>query len=247
MTWSIQQVARMSRVTARTLRYYDEIGLLRPDRIGSNGYRYYERAQMLRLQQILLLRELGMDLATIRAVADAQHDPVEALRGHHRRLLEERGRLDRLAETVAATIKHLEEGTDMPPENLYRGFEFSPEYVDRELQRTRDPELSDVKSRTADWSEEDFESFNDHGAQLETRLLALLRVGVPHDDAATFAVLDDDLALQKQVWTPAKESYTALAESLCEPSEWRAHMDSLDPRLAAHLRSAMLAYANERM
>jgi MerR family transcriptional regulator, thiopeptide resistance regulator len=127
MSWSIQQVARVSGVTSRTLRYYDEIGLLRPARVGANGYRYYEQEQLLRLQQILLLRELGLDLTTIGGVVDAQHDPIEALRRHHRRLLEERGRLDRLAATVAATIRHLEEGIDMPAENLFEGFEFSRE------------------------------------------------------------------------------------------------------------------------
>jgi DNA-binding transcriptional MerR regulator/ADP-ribose pyrophosphatase YjhB (NUDIX family) len=119
MSWSIQQVARVSGVTARTLRYYDEIGLLRPARVGANGYRYYERDQLLRLQQILLLRELGLDLATIGGVVDAEHDPVETLRRHHRRLLDEWERLHRLAATVASTIKHLEEGTDMPAENLF--------------------------------------------------------------------------------------------------------------------------------
>jgi MerR family transcriptional regulator, thiopeptide resistance regulator len=247
MTWSIQQVARMSGVTSRTLRYYDEIGLLRPDSVGANGYRYYERAQVLRLQQILLLRQMGLDLSTIRAVVDAEHDPIEALRRHHRRLLDERGRLDQLAQTVAATIKHLEKGTEMPAENLFQGFEFNPDYIDRELQRTNEPELGEIKKRTANWSEEDFQSFNDQGVQLETRLLALLRAGVAHDDAATLAVIEDDLELQKQVWTPDKPGYIALAESLTEPSEWHAHMDSLDPRLAAYLRDAMLAYANARM
>ena len=153
MTWSIEQVARVSGVTARTLRYYDEIGLLRPDSLGSNGYRYYERQQLSRLHQILLLRELGLDLASIRAVVDAEHHPVEALRGHHRRLLEECRRLDRLPETVAATIKHFEDGTDMPAEDLYEGFEFSSEYIDRELQRTKHPELGNVKNRTAACSE----------------------------------------------------------------------------------------------
>jgi 8-oxo-dGTP diphosphatase len=101
------------------LRYYDEIGLLLPARVGTNSYRYYEREQLLRLQQILLLRELGLDLATIGGVVDAEHDPIEALRRHHRRLLDEWGRLHRLAATVAATIKHLEEGTEMPAENLF--------------------------------------------------------------------------------------------------------------------------------
>ncbi|OUS97348.1 MerR family transcriptional regulator [Rhodococcus sp. NCIMB 12038] len=119
MSWSIQQVARVSGVTARTLRYYDEIGLLSPADVGANGYRYYEQEQLLRLQQILLLRELGLDLATIGGVVDAQHDPVDALRGHHRRLLDERTRLDRLAATVDITIRNLEEGTDMPAETMF--------------------------------------------------------------------------------------------------------------------------------
>jgi DNA-binding transcriptional MerR regulator len=247
MGWSIQQVARMSGVTARTLRYYDEISLLRPARIGANGYRYYEEAEMLRLQQILLLRDLGLDLATIGAVVDAEHDPIEALRRHHRRLLEERGRLDRLATTVAATIKHLEEGTDMPAENLFKGFEFTAEYIDRELQRADQPELAEVKRNTADWSAEDFQSFNQEGAQLERRMLALLRDAVAHDDASTFALLEDDLALQRKVWSPDREGYVRLAEALTEPSEWNSHLASLDPRLPAYLRDAMIAYANARM
>ncbi|MFI1257366.1 MerR family transcriptional regulator, partial [Streptomyces netropsis] len=66
MAWSIADVARMSGVTSRTLRHYDEIGLLPPAWIGSNGHRYYEEADLLRLQQILLMRELDLGLREIR-------------------------------------------------------------------------------------------------------------------------------------------------------------------------------------
>ncbi|MGW4836558.1 MerR family transcriptional regulator [Streptomyces globisporus] len=62
MDWPISEVARMSGVTARTLPHYDEIGLPPPARIGSNGHRYYEEHQLLLLQQILVLRELGVGL-----------------------------------------------------------------------------------------------------------------------------------------------------------------------------------------
>lgn len=65
MAWPIAEVARMSGVTARTLRHYDEIGLLPPARIGTNGHRYYEERQLLRLQQILVLRTLGLGLPEI--------------------------------------------------------------------------------------------------------------------------------------------------------------------------------------
>jgi 8-oxo-dGTP diphosphatase len=125
VSWSIQEVARTSGVTARALRYYDEIGLLAPARVGSNGHRIYERSQLLRLQQILLLRELGVDLATIREVVDAATDPSEALRNHQQGLLAERDRLDRVAATVAATLHQLQEGAEMSAENLFEGM--SPE------------------------------------------------------------------------------------------------------------------------
>src|SRR5262249_11240662 len=127
--WSIQQVARMSGVTARTLRYYQEIGLLPPARVGGNGYRYYDEPQLLRLQEILLLRELSLDLTRIGQVRAGEGDRVEALRRQYERLVAERDRLDRLARTVAATIESLREGTAMAAEEMFDGFHFSPEVL----------------------------------------------------------------------------------------------------------------------
>ncbi|MEV7380628.1 MerR family transcriptional regulator [Streptomyces lydicus] len=72
MGWSIAEVARMSGVTSRTLRHYDEIGLLVPAYIGSSGHRHYEEAELLRLQQVLLMRELGLGLREIAAVLASQ-------------------------------------------------------------------------------------------------------------------------------------------------------------------------------
>lgn len=114
MAWSIAEVARLSRVTSRTLRHYDEIGLLPPAWIGSNGHRHYEEADLLRLQQILLMRELGLGLREIAAVLDRQVDPVAALREHRRRLLAERDRLDTLVRTVSRTIAELETVDEKP-------------------------------------------------------------------------------------------------------------------------------------
>ena len=67
---TVKQLARLSGVSVRTLHYYDQIGLLRPAQVGANGYRYYGRGELLRLQQILLHRELGLPLDAIAAVLD---------------------------------------------------------------------------------------------------------------------------------------------------------------------------------
>ncbi|WP_217582777.1 MerR family transcriptional regulator [Microbacterium sp. GbtcB4] len=66
--WSIQEIARLAGTTSRTLRHYDDIGLLPPSRIAANGYRHYDAASLVRLQRILLLRELGLGLPQIAEV-----------------------------------------------------------------------------------------------------------------------------------------------------------------------------------
>lgn len=82
--WSIQDIARAAGTTSRTLRYYGEIGLLPASRVGSNGYRYYDRDALLRLQRILLLRELGLGLSAIAEVLDDKREAAPALRTHRR-------------------------------------------------------------------------------------------------------------------------------------------------------------------
>lgn len=254
MSWSIQQVARMSGVTARTLRYYDEIGLLRPASIGTNGYRYYAHEQLLRLQQVLLLRELDMDLTTIAAVVNGEHDQVEALRVHHERLVAEGRRLDRLAATVAATIAHLEKGIGMAAEELFDGFRFTRQTID-ELEslavgrcgRTDQPYFDELRRRTADWSDEQFREVERNGVDVELRLLALLRDGVPADDPSVFAVLDDDVAAQGVLLSLNRDEYAKLGRAFATAPELRAHLDVRDPRLADYMCDAMVAYANSRM
>jgi DNA-binding transcriptional MerR regulator len=109
-TWSTQEVTRLAGVSSRTLRHYDHIGLLRPTDIGPGGIRRYDRDLLLRLQHILVLRELGLGLPEIAEVVDGGTDVVDTLRRHHRRLLAESARLKDLAATVARTIAEHEGG-----------------------------------------------------------------------------------------------------------------------------------------
>src|SRR5215472_17028916 len=124
--YTVKQVAKLSGVSIRTLHHYDEIGLLKPARVGANGYRYYGRDELLRLQQILLHRELGFALDDIRQVLGAaEFDRKAALRAHRERLVGEMARYRRLVETLDATLAALEGKTEMNDKILYHGF--SPE------------------------------------------------------------------------------------------------------------------------
>lgn len=123
MDWPIQHIARLAGTTSRTLRHYDDVGLLRPTRVGGNGYRYYDRSALVRLQRILLLRELGLGLPQIRGLLDRETSEAEALETHLAWLQEEQSRLARQIASVQATIHALRGGEELMAENMFDGFD----------------------------------------------------------------------------------------------------------------------------
>jgi DNA-binding transcriptional MerR regulator len=106
--YTVKQLSEMAGVTPRTLRFYDRIGLLKPTRVGTNGYRYYDHEALLRLQQILLYRELDLPLERIRAILARPDFEIEAaLVSHKAELARRRTRLERIIATVEDTLQHL--------------------------------------------------------------------------------------------------------------------------------------------
>jgi DNA-binding transcriptional MerR regulator len=123
MEWSIQEMAKFANTTSRTLRHYDDVGLLPPRRTGANGYRYYDEASLLRLQRILLLRELGLGLPQIAEVLDRQTSEQLALEAHLAWLRQEQQRLQRQIASVTSTIDSLKRGTQIMAEQMFDGFD----------------------------------------------------------------------------------------------------------------------------
>lgn len=127
--WSIQEIARLAGTTSRTLRHYDDIGLLAPSRIALNGYRHYDAKALVRLQRILLLRELGLGLPQIADVLGASAHPAatvseaSALETHLALLREEQTRLARQIASVESTITALRGGEELMAENMFDGFD----------------------------------------------------------------------------------------------------------------------------
>jgi len=120
---SIQEVARAVGTTSRTLRHYDEIGLLPPSRVGANGYRYYDRDAMTRLQRILLLRELGLGLPAIAEVLARRTDAPSALRTHVGLLHREQERIGRQLRAIERTLIAIEAGEEITMESMFDGFD----------------------------------------------------------------------------------------------------------------------------
>ncbi|MBT2473393.1 MerR family transcriptional regulator [Microbacterium sp. ISL-103] len=124
--WSIQEIARLAGTTSRTLRHYDDVGLLPPSRIAHNGYRHYDESALVRLQRILLLRELGLGLPQIAEVlnpATPRQSEESALETHLALLREEQNRLARQIASVENTINALRGGEELMAENMFDGFD----------------------------------------------------------------------------------------------------------------------------
>ena len=108
MAYTINQLAKLSGVSTRTLRFYDEIGLLAPAFYGENHYRYYKEEQLLMLQQILFFRELGFPLNDIqRILSSDDFDKIESLKAHKSMLQSSLDRTATLIKTIDKTISHL--------------------------------------------------------------------------------------------------------------------------------------------
>ncbi|WP_335935374.1 MerR family transcriptional regulator [Streptomyces sp. PTD5-9] len=250
--WPIEEVARMSGVTARTLRHYDEIGLLPPARIGFSGHRYYEERQLLLLQQILVLRALGVGLADIGRILTEQVDELEALRGHHRRLLAERDRLDALVATVSRTIAGLAESrkdgrpvtTINRPENLFEGVE--PSQYEENL---RDfPELAEeVGRRAATMGPAEAEAGHRRRTEQMIRLAELMAAGVPAGAEPAQAEIDAQYRTLSELRTASADEFRAIGRACVDNEVWRAAYEAIAPGLAAYQRDAVEAYATHRL
>ncbi len=120
--YTVKELARLTGLTPRTLRYYDGIGLLRPGRSRENDSRLYGPEEVDRLQQILLYRALGLPLEEIRRILDEpDFDRAGALREHLGRLRERRREVEQLICTVRATLESIEGGTSMTDQEKFTG------------------------------------------------------------------------------------------------------------------------------
>lgn len=142
-SYTIKQLADLAGISVRTLHYYDQIGLVKPERIAGNGYRFYRKQQLLLLQQVLFFRELDFSLDQIKNILESPElDLVKLLETHKLTLKKEADRLLRLIETVNKTITSLEGKTQMADNEYFKGFsdekqaeyqKYAEEHWDRKL------------------------------------------------------------------------------------------------------------------
>ena len=183
---NVGEVAALAGVTVRTLHHYDRIGLLSPSGRTAAGYRQYAPADLDRLHQVLLYRELGFPLEEVATLLDdPSADPGAHLRRQHRLL---RDRLERTSAMVAAVEKEMEAramGISLTPEERFEVFgEHDPAQYERRGRRSAGARPTPTRSRSGGrrpTRKDDWVRIKAEGADLEARFAAALQDGVPAD------------------------------------------------------------------
>lgn len=243
MQWSIQQLARLSGTTSRTLRHYDELGLLPPTSIGANGYRYYDQAALVRLQRILLLRQLGLGLPAIAEVLEGQTDDVAALATHRRLLEQERDRVDRLIASVTTTIKRLERGDDLMADEALDGFDHTV-YKEEVIERWG----AEAYDRSDRWwrglGDEGQAAFQAEAGAITTALAAARAAGTPVDAEEVQALMARHYAWVQAGWggkAPSADAFVGLGDMYVADPRFAENYGGLEG--AEYVRDAMYVYA----
>ena len=248
---TVRQLAAISGVTVRTLHHYDGIGLLRPARVGTNGYRYYGHAEMLRLQRILFHRELGVPLDEIaELVALESDDQVGVLLQHRVRLEAHRERLSVLIETIDKTIAGLKGESPMSNADLYKGFsaEKQAEYEAWLIERHGPAMRQSIETSRARWSELDQagrEAAMQDLQQIEEALAEACRRDIDVDSATIDGLVQRHRGWVAMMWNRPcpPQAYAGLADLYLSHPDFRARYEQLAPGFTDYLTRAMKAHA----
>ncbi len=242
MAYTIKQLADLAGVSIRTLHYYDQIGLLRPEAYGQNGYRYYGESAMLRLQQILFFKELDFSLEQIQAVIDRpDFDVLHALQSHRAALQRKSARLERLIHTIDTTILHLKGKTQMSKQQYFEGFseEKQKQYEQEIRRRYGDQAFEGV----TDWNSYTAEQKADIQAQSEAiyRDLAANMHKGPQSPEVQQIIARWHQHL-RYFYEPSVERLRGLAQLYNEHPDFVATFTRIHPDLPPFLRRAIEYY-----
>ncbi|MGF6376632.1 DNA-binding transcriptional MerR regulator [Clostridiales Family XIII bacterium PM5-7] len=251
MEYSISKLAKLSGVSTRTLRYYDEIKLLSPTRISSNGYRIYGQQEVNRLQQILFYRELGFPLDEIGRILDApDFDRTSALANHMSALIRKKQQIELLIDNVAKTISEAEGGSTMSDKEKFEGFKKTlvqdneTKYGDEIRQQYGDKAVDASNAKVLNMSQEDYDRVTQLSQEINDTLKAAMQSGNPAGEIAQKCC---DLHRQWLCYywpknTYSKEAHLGLAQMYCDDLRFKQYYENIASGAAEFLLEAMKVY-----
>ncbi len=254
MSYRIQQLAKLAGISTRTLRHYDDIGLLVADRDTDSNYRLYDDHHVDRLQQILLYRRLGMSLDTIRkTLDDTAYDPLQALLEHRDRLLLEQQRMRNILDTVNRSISHLKGDKPMNQRDKFNGLReeliATNERDHGEEIRTKYGEDAVAQSyaKMRKLSKHEFQTIQQLGEDILAKLGEAMRNGAAFDDPIAMDICAMHERWIRYFWnTYSPQAHLGLTQMYVDDERFRAYYDNAGAGAAVFLNQAMQHYHTKK-
>jgi len=251
--YTVQKLGKLAGISTRTLRYYDEIGLLKPAKVNSSGYRIYGQKEVDRLQQILFYRELGVSLDRIKEIVTSpSFNGAIALREHREQLLDRRRQLDALIANVDKSIALSEGRITMTDQEKFEGFkqkmidENEEKYGTEIREKYGDDTLNKSNAKLKNMTQ----AQHDEVTRLEDEVIAVLgeaiQTGDPASDIAQRAADLHKLWLTYYWSEYSKEAHAGVAQMYVEDERFRAYYDNHYPGAAEFLRDAIHIYTGHQ-
>lgn len=246
--YTVKQLSDLAGVSVRTLHYYDEIGLLKPSSVGENSYRYYDDDAVLKLQQILFYREIGLELMQIKAILDSpEFDLLAALRSHRTVLQEKVNRLQSLIGTVDSTIMHLAGEVDMSKKKLFQGFsDKQQKQYEREARLQWGPDkVNESIRRWEGYSKAERKAIQEEGGRVYLELVAAMKAGKTAESADVHEILSRWHQHIYHFYEPTLEILRGLGQMYNEHPDFNAFFTQLHPELPAYLQETITQYVDD--
>ena len=248
---TVKQLAKLSGVSVRALHHYDEIGLLKPASIGRNRYRYYGREELLRLQQILLHRELDIPLSEIGAILDdPKFDRLETLRKQRERLAAKAKRYAQLVRTIDRTIADLNGESAMKTAELYKGIsaEKQAEYEAWLIETyggDMPRQIETSRKKYAAMTDAEKAALQDELLEVETAWADAMKNGVPPASTSLDPLLRRHRAWVATMWhRPCPpDAYAGLADLHLGHPDFVTRYETIAPGFSDYHAASMKAYA----
>jgi DNA-binding transcriptional MerR regulator len=252
MEYTVKKLATLAGVSTRTLRYYDEIGILKPARINSSGYRIYGLDEVNKLQQIMFYRELSVDLDSIKQILSSpSFDQIAALEEHLENLLSKRAQLNVLIENVRKTIATEEGRVTMSDKEKFEGFK--DQLVEENEQKYGEEIRSKYGNATVDKSNNKLKNMSQNqysqaeklGADVLSILNEAFKTGDPGSELAqkTADLHRQWLSFYWDHYT--KEAHAGLAQMYVEDDRFTAFYDKENKGTSKFLRDAIFIYTGQ--
>lgn len=246
MSYTVKQLATLAGVTVRTLHYYDEIGLLSPNAVGENGYRYYEEDAVLRLQQIMFYRELDFSLSDIAAILERpDFNVVAALEAHKQALHQKIGRVQTLITTIDRTIALLQGHQTMSTDQFFEGFDDAKqkEYEQEAMRRYGEDNVKVSIRRWNNYTADEKSQIMLEGQNVYLDLVA--RIEEDPTSAPVQAIIARWHQHLRYFYEPTPDILWALGQRYADDPEFAATFTRLHPALPEFLRRAIEHYCVE--